>query len=76
MCSSDLRTLKGLLQVPLSMEYSRQEYWSGLSFPTPAVLPNAGIEPTPLGSPALVGGFFPFPLCYLGNPDLNIGSSR
>ena len=34
----------------LSMGFSRQEYWSGLSFPSPGDLPNPGIEP---GSPAL-----------------------
>ena len=32
-------------QVPLSMEFSRQEYWSGLPFPSPGDLPNPGIEP-------------------------------
>ena len=32
-------------QTPLSMEFSRQEYWSGLSFPSPGDLPNPGIEP-------------------------------
>ena len=37
-------------QVPLSMECSRQEYWSGLPFPSPGDLPNPGIEP---GSPTL-----------------------
>ena len=37
-------------QVPLSMEFSRQEYWSGLPLPSPGDLPNPGIEP---GSPAL-----------------------
>ena len=37
------------------MEFSRQEYWSGLPFPSPGDLPNPGIEP---GSPALAGGFF------------------
>ena len=37
-------------QAPLSMEFSRQEYWSGLSFPSPGDLPNPGIEP---GSPTL-----------------------
>ena len=31
-------------QVPLSMEFSRQEFWSGLPFPSPEDLPNAGIE--------------------------------
>ena len=33
------------LQVPLSMGFSRQEYWSGLPFPSPENLPNIGIEP-------------------------------
>ena len=42
-------------QAPLSMELSRQEYWSGLAFPTPGGLPNAGMEPM---SPALAGEFF------------------
>ena len=34
------------LQVPLSIGFSRQEYWSGLPFPTSGDLPNPGIEPT------------------------------
>ena len=37
-------------QAPQSMEFSRQEYWSGLPFPSPGDLPNSGIEPR---SPAL-----------------------
>ena len=44
-------------QVPLSMGFSRQGYWSGLLCPPPD-LPNPGIEPTSLMSPALAGGFF------------------
>ena len=32
-------------QAPLSMEFSRQEYWSGLPFPSPMDLPDSGIEP-------------------------------
>ena len=36
-------------QAPLSMGFSRQEYWSGVPFPSPGDLPNPGIEP---GSPA------------------------
>ena len=32
-------------QAPLFMEFSRQEYWSGLPFPTPGDLPHPGIEP-------------------------------
>ena len=43
---------------PLSMEFSRQEYWSGLLFPTSGSLPNLEIEPASLASPALAGGFF------------------
>ena len=39
--------------VPLSMEFSRQEYSSGLPFPLPGDLPNPGIEPWPPVSPAL-----------------------
>ena len=42
-------------QAPLSMGFSRQEYWSGLPFPSPGDLPDSGIEPM---SPALAGRFF------------------
>ena len=42
-------------QAPLSMGVSRQEYWSGLPFPSLGDLPNPGTEPT---SPALAGRFF------------------
>ena len=45
-------------QAPLSMGFSRQEYWSGLPCPLPGNLPNPGIEPTSLTSPALADGFF------------------
>ena len=45
-------------QVPLSVEFSRQEYWSGLPFLTSGDLPDPGIEPTSLASPALTGGCF------------------
>ena len=45
-------------QAPLSMGFSRQEYWSGLQFPPPGDLPNLGIEPASLESPALAGRFF------------------
>ena len=40
------------------MEFSRQEYWSGLPFPLPVGLPSPGIESTSLASPALADGFF------------------
>ena len=43
---------------PLSMEFSRQEYWIGLSFPSAGDLPKPGIEPAALASCALAGGFF------------------
>ena len=45
-------------QAPLSMEFSRQEQWSELPFPSPGELPYPGIEPIPLMFPALPGGFF------------------
>ena len=43
-------------QAPLSMRFSRQEYWNGLPFPPPGDLPDPGIEPT---SPALQADFLP-----------------
>ena len=45
-------------QVPLSMVFRRQEYWSGLPCPPLGDLPNPGIEPTSLRYPALVCRFF------------------
>ena len=45
-------------QASLSMGFSRQEYWSELLCPPPEDLPDLGIEPTSLMSPALVGMFF------------------
>ena len=54
----------------LSMEFSRQEYWSGLPFPSPGDLPNSGIEPR---SPVLHADSLPsvppgkpFSLCRIG----------
>ena len=61
MCSQSCLTLCKLMdsssshQAPLSMEFSRQEYCSGLLLPTPKDLPNPGIK---LMSPALASGFF------------------
>ena len=52
----DLKTLAR--QAPLSMELSRQKYWSGLPFPTPMDLPEPGIELASFVSPALAGRFF------------------
>ena len=45
-----------ICQPPLSMEFTRQEYWSGLPFPSPGDLLDPGIEPR---SPALQADFFP-----------------
>ena len=45
-------------QAPLSMEYSRQECWSGLPFPPPGDLRHRGIKPESPVSPALAGRFF------------------
>ena len=44
-------------QAPLSMEFSGQDYWSGLPRPPPGDLPNPGIKPVSLTSPALAAGF-------------------
>ena len=45
-------------QASLSMEFSRQEYWSGLPFPSPGDQSHLGTEPVSLASPALAGRFF------------------
>ena len=54
-CVRLLRSHALSCQAPLSMEFSRQEYWSALPFPSPGDLPDPGIKPT---SPALVVAFF------------------
>ena len=43
---------------PLSMEFSGQEYWNRLPFPTPGDLPDLGTEPMSLGSSSMAGRFF------------------
>ena len=53
-------------QAPLSMEFSKQEYWSGLPFPIPGDLPDPGIEPMSPMFPSLAGRFF-LSLHHLGN---------
>ena len=53
-------------QAPLSMEFPRQEYWSGLPFPPPGDLSNPGIEPV---SPALQEDFSPAELSGKPNRD-------
>ena len=45
-------------QAPLSLDFSRQEYWSGLPFPPPEDLPDPGIKPVSSTSAALAGRFF------------------
>ena len=61
-CFSRVRLLATLCtvahQAPLSMGFSRREYWSGLPFPSPGDLPDPRIEPESLMSPALAGSFF------------------
>ena len=53
-------------QAPLSLEFSRQECWSGLPLPAGGDLPNPGTEPGSLESPALTGRFFT--PCHPGSP--------
>ena len=53
-------------QVPLSMEFSRQRYWSGLPFPTPGDLPNPGIKPVSPVAPVLQADSLP--LSHQGSP--------
>ena len=53
-----------ILQAPLSTEFSSEEYWSGLPFPSPGELLNPGIEPR---SPALQAGFFSL-FCFVFLP--------
>ena len=55
-------------QDPLSMEFSRQESWSGLRCPPPGNLPRPEIEPASLISPALAGRFFPTSATREGRP--------
>ena len=50
--------LSAACQAPLSMGFSRQEYWRGLPRPLPGDLPNPGIELASPVSPALAGRFF------------------
>ena len=50
-------------QAPLSMKFSRQEYWSGFPFPPPGDLPDPGIKPTALVFPAWQADSLP--LCHL-----------
>ena len=56
LCSTLATPWTVALQAPLSMGFARQEYWSGLPFPTPGDVPDPRIEP---GSPALQAEFLP-----------------
>ena len=47
-----------ICQAPVSMEFSRRDYWSGLPFLTPGDLPGPGIQYVSPVSPVLAGGFF------------------
>ncbi|CAI9158760.1 unnamed protein product [Rangifer tarandus platyrhynchus] len=66
-------------QAPLPMGFSRQEYWSGLPCPPPGDLPDPGIEPTSLMSPALAGGFFTtsttWASYYMDTSQIGLGST-
>ena len=64
---SDSLQLHG--QFPLSVGFPRQEYWSGLPFPSPEDLPDPEIKPLSPESPVLAGGFFFLPLNHLGSPE-------
>ena len=63
-------------QPPLSMGFPRQEYWSELPFPTPGTLPNPGIKPTSLMSPALASGFFATPWTVAHQAPLSMEFSK
>ena len=56
LCPTLVTPLTVAHQASLSMGFSRQEYWSGLPFPSPGYLPNPGIGP---GSPALQSDSLP-----------------
>ena len=58
-CPNSYATVRTVAhQAPLSMGFSRQEYWIGLPCPPPGNLRDPGIEPVSLTSPSLAGGFF------------------
>ena len=63
-------------QTPLSMGFSRQEYWSGLSCPPPGELPNQGTEPACLMSPALAGRFFTTSATWEAHPPSFYGEAE
>ena len=66
---SNCLQLHGARWAPLSMGFPRQEYWSGLPFPSPRDLPDPGIKPMSLSSPALAGRLFMAEPAVLNKPD-------
>ena len=63
------------LPVPLSMGFSRQDYWNGLPCPPPGDLVHPGIEPTPLMSPELADEFFTINATWEAHAFLGSGHS-
>ena len=61
-------------QAPLSMGFSRQEYWIGLPCPSPGDLPDPGIEFASLMSPTLSGGFFTTSANWEATKNIGVGS--
>ena len=59
-------------QAPLSMGFSRQEYWSGLPCPPPGDLPDPGIKPIYVFYVSCIGMWVLYHYCYLGGPDTSI----
>ena len=71
--SNSLQPMDCSPPAPLSMEFSRQEHWSVVPFPSAGDLPELGIKPRSPASPEPADGFFFFfffflPLSHLGNP--------
>ena len=62
-------------QVPLSMGFPRQEYWRGLPCSPPGDLPDPGMEPASLRSPALAGGVFTTSAAWEAWPEARTGIS-
>ena len=58
----------------LSMGVSRQEYWSGLLFPSPEDLPDPGIEPASYAS--YIGRWVLYHQCHLGSPTTFLGEDK
>ena len=69
-----LRTVA--IHVPLSTEFSRHEYWSGLPCPLPGDLPDPGIKPMSFMSPELASGFFTTSANWESNSRLETANSK